>query len=139
MAGRILGCLLIANPPHQSSGELAEMLCASKGSISAMTRMLIQIGLVERVSFPGDRRDYFCLKLGAWSVLMEQRLKQISAMRQLAERGLKLFGEDNLEQTQRLQEMYDFHSFFEQESPRWIDRWKQKNPREEFRSDSNFE
>ncbi|MFQ3629252.1 MAG: MarR family transcriptional regulator, partial [Cyanobacteriota bacterium] len=59
MAGRIFGWLLISQPPHQSSGELAEVLQASKGSISSMTRLLIQLGLIERLPLPGDRRDFF--------------------------------------------------------------------------------
>ena len=29
MAGRILGCLLISDSPHQTTGELAEALLAS--------------------------------------------------------------------------------------------------------------
>ena len=125
MAGRILGWLLIANPPYQSSSELVEMLSASKGSISAMTRLLIQAGLVERVSFPGDRRDYFRIKLGAWSAVMEQRLAQIVAIRQLADRGLALLEDDRPEYSQRLREMRDLHAFFEQEWPHLLDRWKQ--------------
>ncbi|HEX7974611.1 MAG TPA: MarR family transcriptional regulator, partial [Anaerolineales bacterium] len=59
MAGRILGWLLISNPPHQSADELAEALQASKGSISTMTRLLIQADLIERIGLPGERRDYF--------------------------------------------------------------------------------
>ena len=59
MAGRILGWLLISDPPHQSTDELAGGLIASKGSISTNTRLLIQIGLIERLSLPGVRHDYF--------------------------------------------------------------------------------
>ena len=47
MAGRILGWLLISDPSHQTTSELAEVLLASKGSISTMTRLLIRIGLIE--------------------------------------------------------------------------------------------
>ena len=39
MAGRILGWLLIAEPPHQSTEQLINALMASKGSISSMTRL----------------------------------------------------------------------------------------------------
>ena len=35
-AGRIFGWLLISDPPHQSTSELAEALMASRGSISSM-------------------------------------------------------------------------------------------------------
>ena len=34
MAGRIIGWLLISDPPHQTQGDLVEVLQASKSSIS---------------------------------------------------------------------------------------------------------
>ncbi len=126
MAGRILGWLLICNPPHQSTGELAEVLQASKGSISTMTRLLIQAGLVERISLPGDRRDYFCIKLGVWSALIKQKMSHITAIRQLAERGLTLLEAEDVSRQQRLQEMHDFHAFFERQFPLVIERWEEE-------------
>lgn len=126
MAGRIFGWLLIANPPHQSPGELAEVLQASKGSISTMTRLLVQIGLIERISLPGQRRDYFRIKLNAWSELTKRRLAQITAFRQLAERGLDLLKEADPALRQRLEEMRDMHAFCERELPLMIARWEQQ-------------
>ena len=126
MAGRILGWLLICDPPHQSTSSLAEVLQASKGSISTMTRLLIQAGMVERTGVPGERRDYFCIRLGAWSVLIKQRHAQIAAIRQLAERGLELRSGEDTDRLQRLQEMRDFHAFFERELPVLIERWEQE-------------
>jgi DNA-binding transcriptional regulator GbsR (MarR family) len=123
MSGRIFGGLLISNPPHQTHGELAEMLQASKGSISSMTRMLIQLGLIERTSLPGDRRDYFQIKPNAWSRLTQQRMAQITAFRQLAEQGLKLMEGEPLPLKTRLQEMHDMHAFLERELPLLDDRW----------------
>jgi DNA-binding transcriptional regulator GbsR (MarR family) len=124
MAGRILGCLLVCDPPHQSTSDLAETLQASKGSISTMTRLLIQAGLVERLSLPGERRDYFCIKLGAWSQLLQHKLQQIASIRQLAERGLDLLQDEDPERRHRLEEMRDIHAFFEQEWPQLLERWE---------------
>lgn len=126
MAGRIFGWLLISNPPYQSPGELAEVLQASKGSISTMTRLLVQIGLIERLSLPGQRRDYFRIKVNAWSELTKQRLTQIKAFRQLAERGLELLQEEDPYLLQRLEEMRDMHAFLEQELPLMMERWEQQ-------------
>jgi len=50
MAGRIIGWLLICDPPHQSQAQLGAVLHASKGSISTMTQMLLRTGLVKRVT-----------------------------------------------------------------------------------------
>ena len=49
MAGRVLGVLLIAEPPQQSLNDLCEMLQASKSSVSTTTRLLIEMGLIDRV------------------------------------------------------------------------------------------
>ena len=59
MAGRILGWLLVCEPPHQSPQDLQDALQASKGSISTNIRMLERLNFVERISLPGDRRTYF--------------------------------------------------------------------------------
>lgn len=124
MSGRIFGWLLISNPPQQSHTELAEMLQASKGSISTMTRLLIQIGLIERISLPGERRDYFQIKPNAWSQMTKQRMVQISAFRQLAEKGLDLLKDTSPRLQQRLQEMRDIHAFLERELPLLDERWE---------------
>jgi DNA-binding transcriptional regulator GbsR (MarR family) len=126
MAGRIFGWLLVANPPHQSMGDLVEVLQASKGSISTMTRLLIQISLIERISLPGQRRDYFQIKPHAWSQLTKQRMSQVTAFRQLAERGLSLLADNPPQTRQRLQEMHDIHAFWEKELPLLDQRWQRE-------------
>lgn len=137
MAGRIFGWLLISNPPHQSNNELVEVLQASKGSISTMTRLLIQIGLIERLSIPGERRDYFRIKPDAWSQMTKQRTAQLKAFRQLAERGLELLKDTHPARQQRLREMRDIHFFLERELPLLDKRWEEEKqnlgtPAEEF-------
>ncbi len=126
MAGRILGWLLISNPPHQSPGELADILQASKGSISTMTRLLTQLGLIERTSLPGQRRDYFRIKPNAWAALTTQRIAQIKAFREIAEQGLKLIEDSEPPLRQRLEEMHAVHLFLEQELPLMMARWEQQ-------------
>jgi DNA-binding transcriptional regulator GbsR (MarR family) len=126
MAGRIFGWLLISNPPHQSPSELAEVLQASKGSISTMTRSLMQVGLIERISLPGQRHDYFRIKPNAWSQLTQRRMVQMIAFRQMAERGLELLANETPEIKQRLEEMRDLHAFFEAELPLLLQRWEQQ-------------
>ncbi len=135
MAGRIFGWLLISNPPYQSPGELTEVLQASKGSISSMTRLLAQLGLIERISLPGKRRDYFQIKPNVWSELTQRRLLQIRAFRNLAEKGLALLHDQDVESRQRLQDMHDMHAFWEEELPLLFERWqKQRTTRPSYPS-----
>ncbi len=126
MAGRILGWLMIADPPHQTTSDLTEALLASKSSISTVTRLLIRISLIERASLPGERRDYFRIRSGAWHQLMGESLAQTTALRQLAENGLELLeGKAHLNR-QWLEEMRDMYAFFEREFPALMERWEQE-------------
>ena len=58
IAGRIFGLALVSPDPC-SLDEIAEALGVSKASVSNDARMLEKLGFVERVSLPGDRRDYY--------------------------------------------------------------------------------
>src|SRR5512144_535093 len=90
MAGRILGVLLISDPPAQSITDLAEKLKASKSSISIMARLLVENGLIERVASPVPRRDYYRFKPGGWTLYMRQWLGLMSELHAITERGLAL-------------------------------------------------
>lgn len=83
-AGLILGWLMICDPPHQSSSTLVEALQISAGSVSTQTRVLERIGLVERVTFPGDRTTYYQLPPHVWLELMWSEQQRIEEMRDLA-------------------------------------------------------
>jgi DNA-binding transcriptional regulator GbsR (MarR family) len=125
MVGRVLGALLVSDPPERSAEELAEALKASRGSISSATRTLVQMGLVERRARPGERRDYFRVKPGTWDELMHRELEALSAFRQIAERGLRLLDPSNPVARRGLQEMRDFYAYWESEMPAVLERWEQ--------------
>jgi DNA-binding transcriptional regulator GbsR (MarR family) len=129
MAGRILGWLLVCDPPHQSMSEMAEALQASKGSISSMTRFLIHVGLVERVSLPGERRDYFRIRPNAWIELMQAKAGEITRMRRLAEQGLEVLNSNDPALRERLENMRDTYLFLEDEFPALLKRWQDEQHR----------
>ena len=128
MAGRVLGWLLISDPPHQSMEQLTGALMASKGSISTMTRLLIQLDLIERLSLPGVRRDYFRLRSDAWQHMIGRGLTdEIRMVRQLAERGLGLLSNKTLVTGKWLEEMFDVYTFLEREFPALLERWEKEH------------
>ncbi len=127
MAGRILGWLLISDPPHQSTEQITKAVIASKGSISTMTRLLIQIGLIERLSLPGVRCDYFRLRSDAWQHMIGRGLtEEIKMVRQLADRGLELLGDKTPVTKNWLEEMRDVYTFLEHEFPTRLERWEKE-------------
>ncbi len=122
-SGRIMAWLLTAQPPHQTMPDMVAGLSMSKSSISAATRQLIQIGLAERISLPGERRDYYRIKEDVWTKTMKGRSHQIAMMRQLAERGLEVLRDSPPESRQRLRDMRDLYAFFEREMPMLLDKF----------------
>ena len=122
-AGRMLGWLLVCKPPHQTMDELAEILQVSKSSISTASRLLIQTGLVSKVSFPGERKDFYRISENAWIQAWSSKNNQTTAMRKLAVRGLELLPNDDLERQARLLEMHDLYKFLEEELPKLAQRW----------------
>lgn len=111
IAGRIIGWLLICDPPHQSFDDLVEVLQVSKGSVSNMTRLMLQAGLIERVSLPGDRKTYFKVRRDAWKHALERQLRFVHRLVDAAEEGLDLMEDDPPENRARLEQMHDFMSF----------------------------
>ena len=136
-AGRIFGWLLICQPPQQTMNDLVNALQVSKSSVSTATRILIQVGLAERISLPGERRDYYRLTADVWNKSIENRMIQVTALRELAGRGLSLLAETPSARRHRLQEMHDLYAFFEQEMPLLLARWRAAKPQKEDDSTSS--
>ncbi|KPL85339.1 GbsR/MarR family transcriptional regulator [Herpetosiphon geysericola] len=124
MAGRIMGWLLVCDPPQQNATELAQVLSASKGSISTMTRWLLHIGLINKTTIPGERRDYFEIREGTWADLLAQQFQAVGSFRELANQGLALLNDPKGHEGARLREMHDLYAFFERELPLLIEKWR---------------
>ena len=122
MAGRILGVLLISNPPEQSMTDLCEILQASKSAISTNARLLDEMGLIERVPSPMPRQVSFRFTPGGWVVFIRMRLRLWASLHQIAERGLELLEDEDPAIRALLQEAHDMFSQIEQELPVLLER-----------------
>ncbi len=87
IAGRILGYLLVS-PDACSLDELAEKLLASKASVSTNARMLERQGVLERVTHPGDRRDYYAIAKDLPERIQEKALDRLRRTRDVLEVAL---------------------------------------------------
>lgn len=83
IAGRLFAILLLSDQP-QSLDDLAAALGVSKASVSTDARRLFERGVVERVTRPGDRRDYYELAPEFVADKIRNRLQQWLRIRQLA-------------------------------------------------------
>jgi hypothetical protein len=126
MAGRLVGWLLLCDPPHQTAGELAEVLGASSGSISTMTRLLVQFGIIERIAVPGLRSAAYRMLCHGGPEHLERILEKMIGRRELFERGLDLLADRPPPVRERLREQLEFARFIEREVPVLIERWKRE-------------
>lgn len=126
MAGRVLGWLLICDPPEQSLSQIATEVMASKASISAATRSLMVIGLIERVPVRGDRAAWFRMVEGGWGRVMEAKQSALTLFRELAEEGLAIVDGESPERRARLDELRDLYAFMEEEMPKIMADWRER-------------
>lgn len=107
-AGQILGWLMICEPAHQSAAGLSEALRISAGSVSTQTRVLEQVGLLERITFPGDRVTYYQLRPHVWHELMWSEQQRIEEMKALADEARSLIPDTRPDRVTDLGRMAEF-------------------------------
>lgn len=103
IAGRIIGLLLVSPRPI-SSEEMSEALQVSRSSVSTNVRTLLLADLIEKVSLPGERVDYYNISPETWQKGLELRLASILPLREVAQESLENLSEDHPGR-QRLLEM----------------------------------
>jgi DNA-binding transcriptional regulator GbsR (MarR family) len=123
MAGRLIGWLMVSDAPHFTAADLADLLQASKGSISTTTRLLEHGGMLERFTMPGDRKAYFRLRPEWWIRLFQRRAITLAQTKQMVEGWIERLDGTSASLLARLHEMRDFYAFLERELPLLLERW----------------
>jgi DNA-binding transcriptional ArsR family regulator len=95
ITGRILGWLLICDPPEQSAADIAHAIGASRASLTTNLRILTTGGLVHRLTRMGGRTAYYRIDDDAWEKVIRQRVESMMAFGKIAEEGIDLLGSAN--------------------------------------------
>ncbi len=122
--GKLLGWLLICDPPSQSSAELAQALDLSKSTVSTGTRMLENAGLIRRVPAPGRRGNAFEMTDDA--IMRAVDAKRFRQFQDMMQRGLDLLGGDDTPRARRLKVTRDFYAFIDHELPKLVERFERE-------------
>lgn len=125
IAGRLFGFLLVHSQAF-SLDELAEQLQVSKASISTNARHLEQHGILERISEPGDRRDYYRMAPDAWEGMLRTAQHKWNSMRVLLTAGAASLPDELEEGRARLIDAEQFHLLLLDGVERMIDRWSRR-------------
>ncbi len=130
MMGRLMGYLILAEPPHKTFEEISDFLLSSKSAVSNTLNMLMYYGLVDYVKFPGDRRRYFRLNHEAWDRMFTVQMKELVNLRELVGEAQRLRTKKYPDTNKKIQEFYKILELYEKEFPEILIKWKKQISRE---------
>ncbi|GAA1533699.1 siderophore transport transcriptional regulator MmpR5 [Actinomadura kijaniata] len=92
VTGRVLGWLMVCDPPEQSAAEICAAIGASRAALTTSTRTLMTMGFIERRTRPGGRTAYYRVVDGAWEKVVRRQVAALTAFREVAADGMALVG-----------------------------------------------
>jgi len=108
IAGRMMGFFVIHGGPV-SFTELADRLQVSRGSVSTNARLLESLGVIERISLPGDRQNYYQLSERPYVRLIEGYINRHQAMGAVVKEVQTQMPTMTKETRARLRELHTFY------------------------------
>ncbi len=123
--GRVIGWLLICEPPQQTAAAIAEALGISRSAVGGAVTMLETWGAVRKTRRPGERADRIVVAGGFGSDSLG-RVDEYETLAAFAREGLALLDGASAEQRGRLLEMEAFSQFLIERFPQLADEWAQK-------------
>ncbi|HET6568347.1 MAG TPA: MarR family transcriptional regulator [Rhodothermales bacterium] len=125
IAGRMLGFFMLDGKPH-SLDDIAEQLQISKASASTNARFLEQMGVLERCSSFGDRRDFYRLGDSPWEDLFDVARHRMENVLRLVDNTASLLPDEMDIARKRLQVWREFYAFMLDEMDAQAERWRQR-------------
>ncbi|MEV6866096.1 transcriptional regulator [Streptosporangium subroseum] len=110
IAGRILGWLMICDPPEQSAGQIGQAIGASRASLTTNMRVLLTMDFVSRRTRPGERTAYYRVEEGAWERVVRRQISTLTAFRDITGDGMAMLGADSgrAARIREAQEIFDW-------------------------------
>ena len=130
IAGRVIGWLLVCDPPEQAAAEHCAhtpQRCggveASRSSLSTNLKLLIGYRLVKKVSLRGQRGARYRIDGDLWVDAIQAEFARLDRFRVLARRGMTLLRPDS-PRAERLRSIDDFYGWLDDEMQPVFDRWR---------------
>jgi hypothetical protein len=123
IAGRVIGWLLVCDPPEQAAAEIATAVEASRSSLSTNLKLLIGYRLVKKVSLRGQRGARYRIDGDLWVDAIQAEFARLDRFRVLARRGMTLLRPDS-PRAERLRSIDDFYGWLDDEMQPVFDRWR---------------
>lgn len=109
IAGRVLGWLMVCDPPEQTAAQISAAIGASRASLTSNLRLLSSMGFLTWRTRPGERTVYHRMAEEAWSAVVRQQIAGITSFLDITREGLDLVGSDD----DRAERIRQAHATFE--------------------------
>jgi DNA-binding transcriptional regulator GbsR (MarR family) len=123
IAGRIMALLLVERDPC-TFDDIARRLRVSRGSVSTNTRLLETLGMIERITLPGDRHDHFQLSQDRFGKLLQGYVERMGRMVHILDEAVAEIPKSNKIAHGRLSEMSRFYHFAIERTNRNLADWR---------------
>ncbi|MBQ5539587.1 MAG: ArsR family transcriptional regulator [Bacteroidales bacterium] len=90
LAGRIVGLLSFLDKEEFTFEEIVDELKISKSSVSTTLNHLMETDKIEYITYPGDRKRYFRLKINTRKQFLQAMKRHIEKMEKLNRMALEL-------------------------------------------------
>lgn len=128
VTGRLLGFLLVCDPPKQTIGDLADALLASRSAITGAVKMLAEKRIVRRTRDAGERGDHVSIDpAGLEPPGFDGALYR--EMAELSREGLTLLPNIAAEQRLVLSESAELYEFLAERMPAVLEEWRARRGR----------
>lgn len=121
MAGRVVGYLLVCEPPWKSIDELAAALHGSRSAAAGALEDLTALGLLERRRAAGERVDRVRVVIDHARGFDPQPYRE---MAEYAREGLALQVDQTPESRRQLEEMASLGDFLAERLPQLLTEWQ---------------
>lgn len=122
--GRILALLYATGEPELSANDIMEALGISRGAVSQHTRMLVTLHIIQRVSKPGDRRDWFRVAANPFGQAVRTERAMFGTFEDLLQRGLALHNTSPPERKRALTNSLAFLKDYQAALGTFLDTWE---------------
>jgi DNA-binding transcriptional regulator GbsR (MarR family) len=111
--GKVIGYLIITEPPHHSFEEIQSDLNLSKGAVSNTLKIMEVQGLIEYFTVSGDRKRYFRLALKNREFLLMRQIAETDRFISIMQDSLLLRDPGNEEFENELRKYIDLYKLLQ--------------------------
>ncbi|QNF34199.1 MarR family transcriptional regulator [Adhaeribacter swui] len=126
-AARIMGLLYVADKPELTFDEITDCLQIAKSATSNAINLLLQADHIEYITYLGDRKRYFRLKVSNWRDSFTRRIEGMTKFNEILRQVLEVRTPDTPEFNNNLKDLIDFLDFVNQELPGLLHKWENRN------------